>query len=105
MGGGDSGTARVPALESQQEGENPQDSGVLGWSCFLSLSRPSSPFGQGDWWPSRPGLAPNFSCRCPSFRVPSTGSRQTYQILAGFGGGEGSLPEWPLCLRSGFIKC
>lgn len=104
MGVGDSGTARVPALECQQERENPQDSGGLGWSYFLSLSRPSSPFRRGTGWPSRPGLAPNFPCPHPTFRVPSTGSRPTYQTLAEFGGEEGSLPEWPLCLQSGFIS-
>lgn len=77
MGVGDSGTARVPALECQQERENPQDSGVLGWSYFLSLSRPSSPFGRGTGWPSRPGPAPNSPCPNPTSRVPSTGRRLT----------------------------
>lgn len=78
MGVGDSGTARVPALECQQEKENPGDSGVLDWSYFLSLSRPSSPFGRGIGRPSRPGPAPNSPCPNPTFRVSSTGSRLTH---------------------------
>lgn len=56
MGVGDSVTARVPALECQQERAGSQELELLGFSYFLPLSRPT-PWRQGERmaqqaWPS-----------------------------------------------------
>lgn len=84
-------TAGVPALECQQERAGPQDSGLLGWSCFLPLSRPSIPFGRGSVWSSRPGPAPNSLCPNRTPRVPSTGRGRSFRTWLSLGVGKGAF--------------
>lgn len=103
MGVGDSVTARVPALECQQERAGSQESGLLGFSYFLPLSRPSSVEAGGADGPAGLAQLPIPPCPIPTPRVPSTRSRQTFQTLAELGGGEESFlrpasPVW-------FYKC
>lgn len=80
-------TARVPALERQQERAGSQESGLLGFSYFLPLSRPSSMEAEGADGPA--GLAQLPIPLVPSPpRVPPTRSRQIFQTLAELGGRE-----------------
>lgn len=104
MGEGDSGTARIPALECLQERASPQDSGVLGLAYFLPLPGPAPLLAGGVGGPAGLAQLPVPPAPAPTPRIPSTGSRLTFQTLAELGGGEGSLLR-PLPLPSGFIKC
>lgn len=102
MGVGDSVTARVPALECQQERAGSQESGLLGFSYFLPLSRPSSMEAGGADGPAGLAQLPIPPVPSPPPESPPQGAGKPFRPWLSLGVGKKVFSG--LRLQSGFIS-